>query len=118
MDPNKPRIRRVPRLYCSQPTQTQPETQSSDHEAESSDFPPFRIGKMMSPASAMRRNEHQPSLSNEEEPPQSRRRQQGNTGLGKTNMVNVVDASHATVATAPVQPKHGKVIANLLCTLW
>lgn len=69
-------------------------------EAESSDFPPIRIGKPER-MSAMRRNQHRLSLSSEEEPPQSRRHQQRNAGLGKTNILNVVDV------TAPVQ--HRKV---------
>ena len=102
MDCNNPRPCRVP-LYCSQAAQTLPE---SDYEAESSDFPPIRIGQRMSPASAMRRNQHQLSLS-DEEPPQSRRRQQRDTELGKTNILNVVDA------TAPVQ--HRKVTLYTLC---
>lgn len=93
------RPRYVP-LYCSQPTQTHPESEA-ENSAESSDFPPIRIGKPMSLASAVRRDQHQLSLS-DEEPPQSRHRQLRNTGLGKTNILNVVDA------TAPVQ--HRKVM--------
>jgi len=108
MDCNNPPPRCVP-LYCSQATQTLPE---SDYEAESSesDFPPIRIGKRMSPASAMRRNQHQLSLSDEEEPPQLRRRQQRNTGLGKTNILNVVDA------TAPVQRRKVTLYTSLQVT--
>jgi hypothetical protein len=98
-------------LYCSQPTQTQPES-DYELEAESSDFPPIRVGKpeRMSPTSAMRRNQQQPSLlSNEEEPPQLCHRQQRNTGLGKTNILNVVDA------TAPMQHRLEKVTLYILC---
>lgn len=46
----------------------------------------------MSPASAMHRNPQQFPLSNEE-PPQLRRRQQHNTGLGQTDILNVVDTT-------------------------
>lgn len=108
MDRNNPRPRYVT-LYCSQATQTQPES-DSESEAEISDFPPTRIGKpeVMSPASAMRRNQYQLSfkLSDEEEPPQSGH-QQRNAGLGEANILNIVDA------TAPVQ--HRKVILYTLC---
>ena len=85
----------------SQITQTE-----SDHEgdanAESSDFPPIKIGNNgipRSPASAMCHNVF--PLSNEE-PPQLRLCQQHNTGLGKSNILNM---------TAPVQ----KVTLNALC---
>ena len=83
--------------------ESQTEGESQTEEAESSDFGPIRIGKPegMSPASAMRRNQYQLSLSNEEKPPQLRR------GLGKTNILNVVDA------TAPVQ--HRKVMLYTFC---
>jgi hypothetical protein len=78
-------------------TEEETEEETETEEAESSDFGPIKIGKRegMSPASAMRRNQHPLSLSNEEKPPRLRR------GLGDTNIVNVVDA------TAPVQ--HRKV---------
>ena len=95
MGPNNP--------YCYV-TQTQPET---DYDAQS-DFSPIRIGRSMSPASAVRRNPQQLSLSNEEEPPQPRRHQQGNAGLGQTNIANVVNA------TAPAW-QHGKVTSYILC---
>ena len=90
-------------LCCSQPTQTQPD----EVEAESSDFPPIRVGKpeRMSPASAMHQNQF--SFLSNEESSQSRRHQQHNTGLGKTNILNVVDA------TAPMQ--HRKVILYTFC---
>ena len=89
MERNNPRPRYVT-LYCSQTTQTQPE--SDYEEAESSDFGPIKIGRpeRMSPASAMRRNQYPLSLSDKEEPPQLRRHQQCNTGLGKTNILNIV----------------------------
>src|SRR6266849_1299708 len=75
-------------LYCSQFTQTQPESDyDAESESESSDFSPIRTGKRMSPGSAMHRN-----------PPQH---PQHNTGLGRTNILNMIDA------TASVQ--HGKV---------
>ena len=60
MDRNNPRPC-IP-LYCSQPTQTQAES-DCEAEPESSDFPPIRIGKSMSPASAVRRNRHHDRLS-------------------------------------------------------
>ena len=106
MDRNNPHHRRIP-LYCSRSTQTQ--LDKSDYEAESvtdtsdPDFPPIRIRKGMSLASAMRRDPHQLRdpyqlpQSNKEEPPQSHRHQQCNTGLGQTNILNVVDVA------APVQ---------------
>ena len=80
-------------LYCSQATQTQPE--SKYEEAESLDFTPIRIGKpeRMSPASAMYKNQYQLSLSDEEEPPQLCCHQQCNAGLGRTNILNIVDTT-------------------------
>lgn len=84
MDHYNPRRLYIP-LYCSQSTQTQPE---SDSEADSSDFPPAKIGKRMSPASAMRRNP--PST---EESPQLHHRQRHDAGLGQNNVVNMVNAA-------------------------
>jgi len=82
-------------LYCNQSTQTQRESDyETEAESESSDFPPIRIGKRMSPTSAMCQNPHQLP---EEEPPQLHCCQQHNTGLEQTNILNVVEA------TAPVQ---------------
>ena len=103
---NNPRPRRwqveyVP-LYCSRPTQTQDE---DSYESDSSDFPPIRIGKSMSPASAMRRNRFP-----DEEPPQPRHHK----GLGETNILNIVDASHAlATASAPVQHRKPEVSNSL-----
>jgi|ERR1700733_8224591 hypothetical protein len=96
MDRNDPH-RRFVLLYCNQSTQTRPES-DHDAESESSDFSPIRIGKRMSPASAMHRKPHQ---FNKEEPSQLHRCR---TGLGRTNILNVVNT---TAVTAPVQ--HGKV---------
>jgi len=78
----RPRPRYIP-LFCSQPTQTENDYDAGS-DSESSDFPPIRIGKQMSPASAMRRNQHQISLSNED-PPQSQRKtlRKLRRGLGK-----------------------------------
>lgn len=101
MDHNNPPHHYIP-LYCSQSTQTQPE---SDYEADSSDFSPIKIGKSMSPAAAMRRNPQQLPLS-DEEPSQLGHRQHRNAGLGQNNILNTVDA------TAPVE--HGKVIPYTL----
>ena len=83
MDRHNPHHRYVT-LYCSQSTQTGESQPGSDYEASAgssdSEFPPIKIGKgIISPTDAM----HQ------------------NPGLGKTNIINVVDT------TAPVQ--HEKV---------
>jgi hypothetical protein len=78
MNCNNPRRNRI-LLYCSQSTQTQPD---SDHEAksDSSDFPPIKDGERpLAVTDAMHRD----------------------IGLGQNNMLNMVGA------TAPVQ--YGKV---------
>ena len=61
------------RLYCDQPSQTQPES-DSEVATDSSEFGPIKIGKSMSIADAMRGNPQ--LLTDEEKPPQSRRRGQ------------------------------------------
>lgn len=87
MEHNNPHRLQIP-LYCSQSTQTQPE---SDYDTDSSDFPPYKIGRSMSPASAMRRN---PPPS--EEPPQPHLQERRRAGLGQTNLVNTVHAARPT----------------------
>ena len=93
-------------LYCNQSTQTQPDNKSDYKWSSDSEFPPIRIGKgTMSFADAMRYNK--------DEPPQSRHRQQHNSGvigLGQTNILNVVDGS------APMQHGLGKVTNHLNCS--
>lgn len=95
MDHNNSRRLYIP-LYCDQSTQTQPE---SDCEADSSDFPPFKVGKSMSPASAMCRN---PPSDKETRQPHHH---QHNTGLGQINVVNVVNTTSLA--------QHRKVICVL-----
>lgn len=109
-------------LYCNQATQTQ-----DDSEVEDSDFPPCRVGNdpplifRYSPvtfpsssrypqAAASRILQQQPTIPSEEEPSQSlaQRHRQPNTGLGGTNIVNIIDAT-ATVS-------HTKVILYIPCT--
>lgn len=102
-------------LYCSQATQTH-----DDSEAEDSDFPPCREGNSpplisrYSPVQAIPSRSRypraaasgiQPTTSSKgpEEPPQSRRRQKPNAGLGQANVVNVVDST-APVLNAKVVP--------------
>ena len=90
MDCNNTRPQYV-KLYCSQGTQTQPESKYKEAESSESDFGPIKIGRPegMSPASVMHQNQYQLSLS-DEEPPQLHHN--SNTGLGnqKTNTLNMV----------------------------
>jgi hypothetical protein len=85
--------RRYIPLYCSQATQTCHLAQThsgseGDAEYSDSDFPPIKIGKNMSLASAACRGSQQLSLS------KTRHHQQSNiVGLGQTNKLNVVDAT-------------------------
>jgi hypothetical protein len=109
-------------LYCSQATQTQ-----DDSEAGDSDFPPCRVGNCpplissrYSPVTVPSHSRHpraaassilqrQLSISSEEEPSQTQRHRKLNTGLGRSNIVNTVDAT-ATVS-------HTKVIIYYIpCT--
>lgn len=81
---NNPRRLYIP-LCCNQSTQTQPE---SDYGGDSTDFPPVKVGKRMSPGSAIRRNP--PS---NKDPPQPHHPRQPNAGLGRTNVINAVNAT-------------------------
>jgi hypothetical protein len=104
-------------LYCSQATQTRDD---SELEAEDSDFPPCCVGNCpplishYSPVTVPSHSRYPPAaasgtrqltISSEEEPSQSQHRQ--HTGLGQTNIVNIVDAT-ATVS-------HTKVILYISC---
>jgi hypothetical protein len=105
MEDYNPQRRPIP-LYCSQPLQTQ-----DDSEAEvSSDFPPIRERNSTPPAppahahSRLPRRQAVPTsskqlpLSSEEEEPQFRGRRQPDVGLGQSNVLNMVDT------LAPVGP--------------
>ncbi|KAF8804430.1 hypothetical protein BYT27DRAFT_7258904 [Phlegmacium glaucopus] len=84
------------RLYCSQPSQTQAES-----EAELSDFPPIREGNSKPlfapictcPQAAQEASQPLPVLSRREAPPLSQRRQQSSAGLGQSNILNTVSAT-------------------------
>ena len=108
-DRDPPRVRI--RLYCSQPTQTQAESETEP----SSDFPPIREGNSSPLLGPIRtcpwvaREASQPlPVSHREAPPLSQRRWQPSVvGLGQSNILNTVSA------TAPA--KHVKVIPHILC---
>jgi hypothetical protein len=91
-------------LYCSQPSQTQAES-----EAELSDFPPNREGNSkplfapICPRAA--REASQPLPVSREEAPLSQRRRHPSAGLGQSNILNTV--------TAPA--RRVKVIPHILC---
>jgi hypothetical protein len=100
-------------LFCSQSTQTQDSEYSS--ETEDSDFPPCRVGNSpplisRSPLPPPPRSRYFRAAANgisEEEPShhggQSQRCQKPNTGLGKTNIVNIVDVTTTTVLHTKVR---------------
>jgi hypothetical protein len=102
MEDYNPQRRPIP-LYCSQPSQTQ-----DDSEAEVSDFPPIRERNSTPPAppahshlpcrQAAPTSSKQLPLSSEEGEPQLRRRRHPDVGLGRSNVLNVVDT------LAPVGP--------------
>ena len=93
-------------LFCSQSTQTQDSADSS--ETEDSDFPPCRIGNSpplnsRSPLPPRPRSRYfRPAasgVSEEDHGGQSQRCQKPSTGLGKTNIVNIVDDVTLTATT-------------------
>ena len=96
------------RLYCSQPLQTQAES-----EAELSDFPPIREGNskpLFAPIRTCPREAREasgPLPVSRGEAPLSQRRRQPSVGLGQSNILNTVSA------TAPA--RRVKVIPHILC---
>ena len=102
----------------SPPPRSQAQETKDDSEAEFSDFPPIKECNstplaLPIPArsrllhhQAARRGPHHSFLSSEEESPQLQRHQQPNTGLGRTNILNMVDAA------APLE--HAKVTPHTL----
>ena len=102
----------------SRPPRSQAQEAKDDSEAELSDFPPIKERNSTPPALPIPARSHLPHhqaarrhphsfLSSEEESPQSQHHQQPNTGLGRTNILNMVDAA------APL--KHAKVTPHTLC---
>jgi hypothetical protein len=96
-------------LYCSQPTQTHDESEThyeSEADSEDSEFPPCRVGNdpplisRRSSSPVIRPNSHHPRAAASSSQRQLtissgkelQRRRQLNKGLGKTNVVNTVDA--------------------------
>jgi hypothetical protein len=99
-------------LYCSQATQTQ---DHDDSETEDSDFPPCRVGNLpplisshYSPvpfklhASGILQRQLTLSSEDSEEPSHTQRRRKPNTGLGRSNIVNTIDAA-TTVSNTKVK---------------
>jgi hypothetical protein len=99
------------KFYSERSTQTR--EGHEDSESEESDFPPCLIGidpPIMSRSSPVtlpsRYRAAKPivivSSEESDEPPQPQRHQQPNTGLGKTNIVNMVDATATVLHTKVV----------------
>lgn len=109
-------------LYCSRATQTQDDSEAEDSD---SDFPPCRVGNLpplishyspvtrqafpshsrrpQAAASTILQQQLTISSDSEEKPSQSQPHRRPNTGLGRTNIVNIVDAT--------VMVSHTKVIS-------
>jgi hypothetical protein len=103
MNTNNHRHRRYIPLYCSRPTQTH---SGSEGDAEFSDFPSIKIGKSISPTSAVRRGSQKLPLPNEKECP-------SNTGLGRSNILNMVDAATPPERLGKVTPSHHTLFAGI-----
>ena len=119
---NRPNAHRKPiPLFCDKSTQTQDSDESDSSETEDSDFPPCRVGNSaplisrspLPPPPRSRYFRAAASSVSEEKPyhhgGQSQRCQKPNTGLGRTNIINTVDATATTVL-------HAKVILYIPCT--
>lgn len=94
-------------LYCSRTTQTQDNSEAEDPE---SDFPPCRVGNSpplisRSPVTVPSRSRYYPRAASGVLQQPSSEDEPSNTGLGRTNIVNIIDVTATT--------SHTKVILHI-----